>query len=286
MKFYNSRKIIKKCFSLLLPVFLAFCFFNNNNNNKVNSQVNKINTVSDIQNKLDYLISKLEKTNLTNIQSGAIDYEAISQEQSSRILNMELSDEIVKTFQNIDNDISEYEMMLSQESKYKQSILQSKIKQVKDKIDVNHKMRQTIIQFKEKLEEVKNNRTLLNERINKIKELTENITSLYNKYLNLEKKVDLKTREELEYIKGLAQSNHTQKNLSDYFNLYKYIFEFYKKINGDQAFNLTAADDFHISNQDFEEFRKIVDTLNQSDIVASQILYHIIINIKYLFKSL
>lgn len=163
-----------------------------------------------------------------------------------------LSKDISNTFENYD----------------KIELNSNKKKEIKQKLDVIKQIKNSLYQLHDKIQIVNNKQSSYDSKKEKMIDLANKIMELHNKYMNLEKKVDSKTIGEFQKIKEMVtQSSNSEKNMKEYMNIYKYMSDFYRKINleGNGAIKSKEL------NQNIENLEKILADINRSDMIAKQI---------------
>lgn len=149
--------------------------------------------------------------------------------------------------------------------------VEEKKKIVNEKLVMIKQMKETISQMKEKIDAIQNKKNVLSEKRQNIKEISENILGLYNKYLNLEKTINLKAREDLEKIKIMvAESNKSNGDIQKYFTVYDEIMKFFNKIDLQENELIEQSKVEEIKDR-FETLGKFISKINESDRLSNEI---------------
>ncbi len=189
---------------------------------------------------------------------------------NSNIPKDEVNDVNTKRYYNeiesLTSDIS-----LSFESFDKLEKIEENKKNIKQKISMIREMEKSISEMKEKIDTVKKNKIIVNQKRENIRQVTEKILNLYNRYLNLEKNIDIKAKEELENIKRIVNdSNNSNQTIQKYIFLYNKILNFYKNINTEKK-TLVEEDREEEIQEKFEIFGRYISRINNSDKLSLQI---------------
>lgn len=144
-------------------------------------------------------------------------------------------------------------------------------KLVKEKLSILQEIKEAIYQMKDKIDAIKNKKIVLAQKRQNIKEISERLFKLYEKYLSLEKTINLKTKVDLNKIKNMISESHkSNQNIQNYLTMYDEILKFYKKINIKENDKIQKSNVEDMKNK-FENIGKFLSKINDSDEISTQI---------------
>lgn len=142
---------------------------------------------------------------------------------------------------------------------------------LKEKLAMIQEMKEKISDMKQRLDLIKNKKNALSEKRQKIKEISEKILGLYNKYLHLEKTINLKAKVDLEKLKNMmAESHKSDEYIKKYFSVYDEFIKFFNKISIQKNDMIEQSKVEEIKDK-FESLGKFISKINASDNISSDI---------------
>lgn len=163
--------------------------------------------------------------------------------------------EVISITKNIDNSLENFDLY----DKY-----EKEREKVKKRLSHVQEIIQNVTELKKHLDIIKNNKHLIEEKRQKMKNISENLLKQYTKYLSIEKNVDQDIHKELQEIKkNLNLSFSFKTNFDDFIKVFVDLLNFHKKINiGDE-------EDL---NKKFQKFKEYVNSLTKKDRINSEMM--------------
>ncbi len=142
---------------------------------------------------------------------------------------------------------------------------------VKEKLAMIQEMKENISLMKEKIDSIQNKKNALSDKRQNIKEITKKIFNLYNKYLNLDKTINLKAKVVLEKIKNKIDESHkSSETIEKHLSVYNLLIKFYEQINLDKNHLIEESEVEDIKDK-FETLGKFISKINNSDSLSAKI---------------